>query len=56
MRRLRDPVSRDRAQDFNTIIAHTIDYELADAIEHDDMQHIPEELVMCFFRWCSMPS
>ena len=49
MRRLRDPVSGcewDRAQSFATIAPYTIEeaYEVADAIERDDMDGLADEL------------
>lgn len=55
MSRLRDPEDGcpwDRVQDFSTIIAHTIEesYELADAIEQGDIQHIKEELGDVLFQ------
>ena len=55
MSRLRDPVDGcpwDIKQDFNTIVAHTIEeaYELADAIANDDKQHIKEELGDVLFQ------
>lgn len=55
MSRLRDPEDGcpwDRVQDFSTIVPHTIEesYELADAIEQGDMQHIQEELGDVLFQ------
>ena len=49
MRRLRDPVTGcdwDRAQSFATIAPYTIEeaYEVADAIDRDDMAALSEEL------------
>ena len=49
MRRLRDPVSGcewDREQTFATIAPYTIEeaYEVADAIERDDMEALADEL------------
>ena len=49
MRRLRDPVSGcewDRVQDFASIAPYTIEeaYEVADAIERDDMDGLADEL------------
>ena len=49
MRRLRDPVTGcewDRQQNFATIAPYTIEeaYEVADAIERDDMDALAEEL------------
>ena len=49
MRRLRDPVSGcewDRVQDFASIAPYTIEeaYEVADAIERDDMNGLADEL------------
>ncbi len=55
MRRLRDPQDGcpwDRAQDFASIVPHTIEesYELADAIAKQDYQHIREELGDVLFQ------
>lgn len=55
MSRLRDSVDGcpwDIKQDFKSIVAHTIEeaYELADAIAHDDKQHIKEELGDVLFQ------
>ena len=55
MSRLRDPDDGcpwDRAQNFSSIIPHTIEesYELADAIEGGDFQHIKEELGDVLFQ------
>ncbi len=55
MGRLRDPKDGcpwDRVQDFSSIVPHTIEesYELADAIEQGDMQHIREELGDVLFQ------
>jgi len=49
MRRLRDPIGGcpwDRAQDFRSIAPYTIEeaYEVADAIDRDDMAALREEL------------
>lgn len=49
MARLRDPVTGcgwDRAQNFKTIAPYTIEeaYEVADAIAHDDMDALKDEL------------
>lgn len=49
MRRLRDPVSGcewDRVQDFGSIAPYTIEeaYEVADAIQRDDMDALADEL------------
>jgi ATP diphosphatase len=49
MRRLRDPVSGcewDRVQDFTSIAPYTIEeaYEVADAIAHNDMESLADEL------------
>ncbi len=55
MRRLRDPVSGcpwDRAQDFGTIVKHTIEeaYEVAEAIERGDWADVRGELGDLFFQ------
>ncbi|MEE8056295.1 MAG: nucleoside triphosphate pyrophosphohydrolase [Pseudomonadales bacterium] len=55
MSRLRDPKDGcpwDRAQDFSSIVPHTIEesYELADAIERGDFQQIREELGDVLFQ------
>ena len=55
MSRLRDPVDGcpwDIKQGFNSIVPHTIEeaYELADAIAHDDKQHVKEELGDVLFQ------
>jgi ATP diphosphatase len=55
MSRLRDPQDGcpwDRAQDFASIVPHTIEesYELADAIETADFKHIKEELGDVLFQ------
>lgn len=55
MSRLRDPVDGcpwDLAQDFSSIVAHTIEesYELADAIGQADYQQIKEELGDVLFQ------
>ena len=49
MARLRDPETGcpwDTAQDFKSIAPYTIEeaYEVADAIDHEDMDHLKEEL------------
>ena len=49
MRRLRDPQTGcewDRLQDFNSIAPYTIEeaYEVADAIAHNDMESLADEL------------
>ena len=55
MARLRDPADGcpwDREQTFASIVPHTIEesYELADAIERGDSQHIKEELGDVLFQ------
>jgi ATP diphosphatase len=55
MSRLRDPQDGcpwDTAQDFSSIVPHTIEesYELADAIASGDIQHIREELGDVLFQ------
>ncbi len=55
MARLRDPEDGcpwDRAQDFGSIVPHTIEesYELADAIARDNFQQIKEELGDVLFQ------
>lgn len=55
MSRLRDPQDGcpwDRAQDFRSVVPHTIEesYELADAIERGDFQQIKEELGDVLFQ------
>ena len=55
MERLRDPNDGcpwDRAQDFSSIVPHTLEesYELADAIERKDFNHIKEELGDVLFQ------
>ena len=55
MARLRDPVDGcewDRAQNFATIAPYTIEeaYEVADAIEHDDMDELKHELGDLLFQ------
>lgn len=55
MQRLRDPDSGcpwDLAQDFDTIVASTLEeaYELVSAIEHQDFDHIAEELGDLLFQ------
>lgn len=55
MQRLRDPVGGcpwDLAQDFRSIVPSTLEecYELAEAIEHDDYEHVAEELGDVLFQ------
>ena len=55
MRRLRDPQSGcawDRVQDFATIAPYTIEeaYEVADAIEREDLPHLKDELGDLLFQ------
>jgi ATP diphosphatase len=55
MQRLRDPESGcpwDLAQDFDTIVASTLEeaYELVAAIEHQDFDHVAEELGDLLFQ------
>src|SRR4051794_1741442 len=55
MARLRDPRNGcpwDLAQSFRTIVPHTIEeaYEVADAIERDDLKALPGELGDLMFQ------
>ncbi len=55
MARLRDPHTGcpwDLKQDFHSIVPHTIEeaYEVADAIERGDMDHLPDELGDLLFQ------
>lgn len=55
MQRLRDPVDGcpwDQQQSYKTIVPSTIEeaYEVADAIEQDDLGHLPEELGDLLFQ------
>ena len=55
MQRLRDPVLGcpwDLAQDFKSIVPSTLEecYELAQAIEHEDHEHVAEELGDVLFQ------
>jgi MazG family protein len=55
MARLRDPEQGcpwDLKQDFKSIAPHTLEeaYEVAEAIEHDDMPHLREELGDLLFQ------
>jgi ATP diphosphatase len=55
MQRLRDPQSGcpwDLAQDFRSIVPSTLEecYELASAIEHEDFDHVAEELGDVLFQ------
>jgi ATP diphosphatase len=47
----------DLEQSFRTIVPHTIEeaYEVADAIEQDDMEGLKGELGDLLFQRCSMP-
>ena len=59
MQRLRDPETGcpwDIRQDFHSIVSSTLEecYELAQAIEDQDFNHIAEELGDVCFRWCFM--
>ena len=49
MRRLRDPQAGcpwDMEQTYRTLVPYTLEeaYEVADAIEQDDLEHLPDEL------------
>ncbi len=55
MRRLRDPRSGcpwDREQTYRSLVPHTLEeaYEVADAIEQNDLQHLPDELGDLLFQ------
>ena len=55
MRRLRDPQAGcpwDQEQTYRTLVPHTLEeaYEVADAIEQDDLQHLPDELGDLLFQ------
>lgn len=55
MRRLRDPQAGcpwDREQTYRSLVPHTLEeaYEVADAIEQDDLQHLPDELGDLLFQ------
>lgn len=55
MRRLRDPRDGcpwDREQTYRTLVPHTLEeaYEVADAIEQDELQHLPDELGDLLFQ------
>ncbi|MGM0450024.1 MAG: MazG nucleotide pyrophosphohydrolase domain-containing protein, partial [Pseudomonadota bacterium] len=55
MARLRDPEQGcpwDLEQDFRSIVPHTIEetYEVADAIERGDFDHLPDELGDLLFQ------
>ena len=58
MARLRDPATGcewDRAQDFSTIAPYTIEeaYEVADAIDRNDMAALRMSSAIFSSRWCS---
>ena len=55
MRRLRDPQAGcpwDQEQTYRSLVPHTLEeaYEVADAIEQDDLQHLPDELGDLLFQ------
>ena len=55
MKRLRDPVTGcpwDLKQDYQSIASHTLEevYEVIDAIERDDLEHLSEELGDLLFQ------
>jgi ATP diphosphatase len=55
MRRLRDPLAGcpwDREQTYRSLVPHTLEeaYEVADAIEQDDLEHLPDELGDLLFQ------
>ena len=55
MRRLRDPVNGcpwDREQSYHTLVPYTLEeaYEVADAIEQNDLAHLPDELGDLLFQ------
>ncbi len=55
MRRLRDPQSGcpwDREQNYRSLVPYTLEeaYEVADAIEQDDLDHLPDELGDLLFQ------
>jgi len=55
MRRLRDPRSGcpwDQEQTYRSLVPHTLEeaYEVADAIEQGDLQHLPDELGDLLFQ------
>lgn len=55
MDRLRDPESGcpwDLSQDYRSIVPHTVEetYEVADAIERGDLEHLPDELGDLLFQ------
>ena len=55
MRRLRDPRAGcpwDREQTYHTLVPHTLEeaYEVADAIEQDELDHLPGELGDLLFQ------
>jgi len=55
MDRLRDPETGcpwDLKQDYRSIVPHTVEetYEVADAIERGDLEHLPDELGDLLFQ------
>jgi ATP diphosphatase len=55
MRRLRDPRTGcpwDREQNYHSLVPYTLEeaYEVADAIEQDDLEHLPDELGDLLFQ------
>lgn len=55
MRRLRDPRAGcpwDQEQTYRSLVPHTLEeaYEVADAIEQDDLEHLPDELGDLLFQ------
>ena len=55
MDRLRDPATGcpwDLKQDYRSVVPHTVEetYEVADAIERGDLQHLPDELGDLLFQ------
>ena len=55
MRRLRDPKTGcpwDQEQTYRSLVPHTLEeaYEVADAIEQNDLQHLPDELGDLLFQ------
>ena len=61
MSRLRDPqygCPWDIKQTYATIVPHTLEeaYEVADAIERGDFEHLQGELGICCSRWFTTAS
>lgn len=55
MRRLRDPLTGcpwDQQQTYRTLVPYTLEeaYEVADAIEQDELEHLPDELGDLLFQ------